>query len=173
MRGVKIAARVVRIAVTAVLAVILGCNLYFIGGRALTGSQPTLFGWAAAVVVSGSMSPAIEVDDMVIVRRQSAYEKGDIVMYRDGDSLVTHRVEEVTETGYITRGDANNTADPPVSADRVVGKAALVIPKVGRLTAALQTPLGLCILVLAGVGLIEAPAIAESVKKKLAGKRKE
>ena len=108
---------------------------------------------------------------MVIIHRQSAYSCGDVVMYKDGNSLVTHRVEEVTQTGYITRGDANNTPDPPVSADRIVGKAVLVIPKVGRLTAAVQTPLGMCLLVLVGVGLIEAPAIIEEVKKRIAGRK--
>ena len=171
MRGVRIAARVVRVAFTTVLALILACNLYFIGAKAVTGEQPILFGWSAAVVISGSMSPAIEVDDMVIIHRQGAYSCGDIVMYKDGDSLVTHRVEEVTQTGYITRGDANNTPDPPVSADRVVGKVVFVIPKVGRLTAAVRTPLGMCLLVLIGIGLIEAPAIMEEVKKKLARRK--
>lgn len=168
MRGVRIAVRIVRIAFTTVLALILACNLYFIGAKAVTGEHPTLFGWSAAVVISGSMSPAIEVDDMVIIHRQSAYSCRDIVMYKDGNALVTHRVEEVTDTGYITKGDANNTADPPVAADSVVGKVVLVIPKVGRLTAFMRTPLGLCLLVLVGIGLIEAPAIAEKVKKKLA-----
>ncbi len=171
MRGVRIAARVARIVFTTVLALILACNLYFIGAKAATGEHPSLFGWSAAVVVSGSMSPAIEVDDMVIIHRQSAYSCGDAVMYKDGNNLVTHRVEEVTQTGYITRGDANNTSDPPISADCVVGKVVFVIPKVGRLTSAMQTPLGMCMMVLISIGLIEAPAIMEKVKKKLTDKK--
>lgn len=171
MRGVRIVASVVRMVFISVLAFILACNLYFIGAKAVSGEHPTLFGWSAAVVVSGSMSPAIEVDDMVIIHRQSAYSCGNIVMYKDGNSLVTHRVEKVTESGYITRGDANNTPDPHVSADRVVGKVVLVIPKVGRLTSAMRTPLGMCLMVLIGIGLTEAPAIMEEVKKKLAGRK--
>lgn len=172
MRTVKMVVRAVRVAFTSALALILVCNLYFIGVKSLTGEHPTLFGWSMAVVISGSMSPAIEVDDMVIIHRQSEYECGDVVMYKDGDSLVTHRVAEVTDTGYITKGDANNTPDPPIAADRVVGKTVLVIPKIGRLTSAARTPLGMCILVMIGIGLIEAPAIAEKVKKRAAKENK-
>lgn len=172
MRVVKIAARIIRIAFTTVLAFILACNLYFIGAKAVTGEHPVLFGWSMAVVVSGSMSPAIEVNDMVIIHYQDTYVCGDIIMYKDGNSLVTHRVEQVTETGYITKGDANNTADPPVSAERVVGKAVLVIPKVGRLSATVRTPLGICVLVLVGIVLIEMPAIAEKINKMLAGRKR-
>lgn len=173
MRVVNIAARIVRIAFTSVLALILAFNVYFIAAKAVTGEQPTLFGWSAAVVISGSMSPAIEVNDMVIIHSQNDYTCGDVIMYKDGDSLVTHRVEEVTQTGYITKGDANNTADPPVPAELVVGKVALVIPKIGWLTAALRTPLGMCILVLIGIGLIEAPSIIEKIKKMIAEKGKD
>lgn len=169
MRTVRIIARIVHIAVISVLTFILACNLYVIIGKAATGEHPTLLGWSSAVVVSGSMSPAIEVDDMVILHRQDTYMCGDIIMYKDGSSFVTHRVEEVTESGYITKGDANNTVDPPVHADCVVGKTVFVIPKVGRLTAALQTPLGMCVLVLAGIGLVLAPDIIEKMRKKLAG----
>lgn len=169
MRTVRIIARIVHITVISVLSFILACNLYFIIGKAVTGEHPTLLGWSSAVVVSGSMSPAIEVDDMVILHSQDAYTRGDIIMYKDGSSFVTHRVEEVTESGYITKGDANNTVDPPVHADCVVGKTVFVIPKVGRLTAALQTPLGMCVLVLVGIALVQAPDIIEKIRKRFAG----
>lgn len=87
MRTVRIIARIVHIAVISVLTFILACNLYVIIGKAATGEHPTLLGWSSAVVVSGSMSPAIEVDDMVILHRQDTYMCGDIIMYNDGKQL--------------------------------------------------------------------------------------
>lgn len=169
MREIKIAARILKITLTAVLALLLLCNLCLLGIRAVTGEHPTLFGFSTAIVVSGSMSPALEVDDMVIIQRRDTYFGGDIITYKDNGSLVTHRIAEITNDGYITRGDANNTADPTVSHDRVVGKVVLVIPKVGRLVSALRTPLGMCGIVLIGGLLIAYPALAEEIKAKKAG----
>lgn len=168
MQVVRIIMRIVRTAAISMLAFILVCNVYFIAAKAVTGEHATLFGWSAAVVISGSMSPTIEVDDMVIIHRQASYECGDIIMYKDGKSFVTHRVVEVTENGYITKGDANNTTDQPISADRAVGKTVLVIPKVGRFSAVAQTPLGMCVLVLVGLGLVMATDIKEKIRKRFA-----
>lgn len=166
MRGIKIVARIVRIALITVLALVLACNLYFIAARAITGEHSTLFGYSTAIVISGSMSPAIEVDDMVIIHREDAYSRGDIITYKDGKSLVTHRIHEITQDGYITKGDANNTTDGTISPDSVVGRVVTVIPKVGKLISFLRTPLGMCSIVLIGVLLIEYPALSEKIKAK-------
>lgn len=166
MRGIKIAVRVIRFALITVLALLLACNLYFIAARAITEEHPTLCGYSTAIVISGSMSPAIQVDDMVIIHRENAYSCGDIITYKDGASLVTHRIHEITEDGYITKGDANNTTDETISPDSVVGRVVTVIPKVGKLISMIRTPLGMCGIVLIGVLLIEYPALSEKIKAK-------
>lgn len=169
MRGIKIAARILKITLTAALALLIMYNLCSMGIRAITGEHPTLFGYSTAIVVSGSMSPAIEVDDMVVIHRSDSYSRKDIITYKDGKSLVTHRIEEITEDGYITKGDANNTTDAIVSPDRVVGKVIFVIPKIGRLISALRTPLGMCGIVLIGGLLIAYPDLSDKIKAKKAG----
>lgn len=168
MRGIKITFRAVSIAFTALLALLLACNLYFIAARALTGEHPTLFGYSTAVVVSGSMSGTIEVDDMVIIHRRDSYSCGDIITYKDNGSLVTHRIVEISEDGfYITKGDANNAVDSePVSDDDVVGCVVFTIPKIGRLISALRTPFGMCCMVLVGIIFIEIPSLAEKLRAK-------
>lgn len=165
MRGIKLAARAAGFAVTAVLALLLVGNLYLIAAGAITGEHPTLFGYAAAVVVSGSMSPTIEVDDMVIIHRQDSYSRRDIITYKDGEILVTHRIEDITDGGYITKGDANNTTDGTISPDRVVGRVILVIPKVGALIAFLRTPFGMLLLVLGGLVVLEWRRIEEFFRR--------
>lgn len=166
MRGIKIAACALRIALITVLALLLACNLYFIAARAITGEHPSLFGYSTAIVVSGSMSPEIEVDDMVVIHRENTYSCGEIITYKDGASLVTHRIHEITDDGYITKGDANNTDDGTISPDSVVGRVVLAIPKVGKLISAIRTPFGMLGIVLIGVLLIEFPALSEKIKAK-------
>lgn len=137
-------------AVTAIIAALLLCNVYTIVLRtAFDVLQPSVFGVSTAVVITGSMEPAVSVNDMVVIHEQESYEPGDIVSYQSGSMLVTHRVTAVTDGGYITRGDANNTDDGEIAKEAVVGKVVLVIPKVGYAIAFLQTPLGM--LVMTGV----------------------
>ncbi len=137
-------------AVTAIIAALLLCNVYTIVLRtAFDVLQPSVFGVSTAVVITGSMEPAVSVNDMVVIHEQESYEPGDIVSYQSGSMLVTHRVIAVTDGGYITRGDANNTDDGEIAREAVVGKVVLVIPKAGYAIAFLQTPLGM--LVMTGV----------------------
>lgn len=171
MRRIKLVGRIVSIALTVVLAVLLACNLYLIAARAITGEpQPTVFGYSGAVVVSGSMSGAIEINDMVICHREKSYAPGDVITFESGSSVVTHRIVAQTEDGFVTKGDANNTADlEPVLPEQVIGRVVLVIPKIGKLIAFFRTPLGMICLVLIGFVLIEFPTLAESIRAKKTG----
>lgn len=142
--------KILSAAVTALIAVVLLCNVYTIVMRvAFDQVQPSVFGFSTAVVITGSMEPSVSVNDMVVIHEQESYEEGDIVSYQNGSMLVTHRVRSVTDGGYITQGDANNTDDGEIPREAVVGKVVLVIPKVGYAIQALQTPLGM--LVMTGV----------------------
>ena len=162
----KVLGKILNIAVTALLAVLVAVNLYTFAARKITGEpQPTVFGYASAVVLSGSMEPAISVNDMVIIHKQQSYELQDVVMYEGEHSMITHRIVGTNEGAYITRGDANNTDDPAVPAEKVVGKVVLVIPKIGAVIGFLQTPLGMLLLVLAVFLIIEVPAWLQRKKQ--------
>ncbi len=90
------------------------------------------------------MRPAIEVGDIVIVKKVSVDEisVGDVIQYREEHYTVTHRVVDVMQNGeqkiFITKGDANDVVDDPVSGDRVVGKVVFVIPRIGLVTLMLR-----------------------------------
>ena len=146
-------------AITALLAVILACNVYTLAVRQFTDTlQPAVFGWSTAVVISGSMSGAIEVDDMVVIHEQPSYAVGDVITFENGNVLVTHRVIAMAGEEYVTKGDANNSPDTyPVAPEQVVGKVVLVIPRVGRAITALRSPLGMTVMLFVGLGLIAAP----------------
>lgn len=107
-------------------------------------------GAAGFVVTSGSMAPAIGAGSIVYVADTGNYERGDVISFHRGDSVVTHRVIAVTEDGYRTAGDANDRPDGrPVPDDRVVGEVLLSVPLYGFLLAFATTPHGYLGLVLA------------------------
>jgi len=164
--------RIISIAVTAVLAVLLIANVYTIIARAATGKQnTTFFGFSSAVVITGSMSGTIEVNDLIICREQRDYNVGDIVTYTTpGGSLVTHRIVSESDLGFITRGDANNTPDSqPVSPESIVGRVVCTIPGIGLFIEYLRTPLGLACVVLVGLLLLALPSVMDRTEESASG----
>lgn len=158
--------RILSGALTGFLALVLACNLYTIAMRYFAGvQQPAVFGYSTAVVISGSMSGSIEINDLVVIHRQKNYKTGDIITFESGESLVTHRIVEETSEGFVTKGDANNAEDVrPVPLERVVGRVVLVVPRAGAAIGFLRTPLGMTCLVLVGLLLIEVPALLDRRK---------
>lgn len=148
MRGIRFIWRFLCALLTAVLVLVLVFNVYTFVARFTTDDPyPLVFGYGTAVVLSGSMEDVISVNDLVIYKQQSEYEVGDIVSYNSGSSLVTHRIIELTETGYITKGDANNTPDSPILAEQVIGEVRVIVPGVGAGIEFAQSPLGMMILI--------------------------
>ncbi len=95
---------------------------------------------APIVVATGSMAPAIQVGDVVLVWPidPDKLEEGDIIRYKGDGYTVIHRVVEVNgrdtdDLQLITKGDANNGNDSPVSREQIIGKVILKIPYIGKL----------------------------------------
>ena len=107
------------------------------------------------------MQPTIEIGDFLVIREQAGYSENDIITYRSGNSLITHRIKEVAGERLITQGDNNNAADAPIALSQVEGKVILRIPKLGRAALFLKTPLGIVIAVFGGLLLIEVSYLAE------------
>ena len=88
-----------------IVVVILAC-IFFV---------PRLFGIQTMAVLSGSMEPHFHVGSLVFVKDAEItdFEKDDIVTFKigNGDTVVTHRVTQVTKEGLKTKGDANHSED--------------------------------------------------------------
>jgi len=138
------AVQILKMTVIGLFVLVAVANLYLLICRTIFGRQlPTFLGFTSAVVISGSMEPEINVDDMVLIRKARSYGAGDTVTYLGNRTPVTHRVVEVTENGYITQGDANNAADGEIPRERVVGKVFAVWPGMGKVVRLMQSPLGM------------------------------
>jgi len=98
-----------------------------------------LFPFLPTIVASGSMQPALDTGDVIIIAKVPAdiIKEGDIIQFRKAEEVtIIHRVIEIQETEgatfFITKGDANNAPDrDPVIPENVVGKHVLTIPKIG------------------------------------------
>lgn len=94
-------------------------------------------------ILTTSMTPTIKAGDIVITLKDknNIYKTGDpITFVSEGNIskgvIITHRIIDTKIVNgsyfYYTKGDANNTADgSPVSANNVIGKVILKIPKAG------------------------------------------
>ncbi len=148
MKIVKYAIRAFKIILISILLLIFVSNFYvMIKSAANPGTHPNVFGYSTAVVVSGSMQPEINVDDLVIIKKQKTYQKNDIIAFNAGNSFVTHRIIDETPKGFITKGDANNTEDKAVVQKKdISGKVVLTVANIGKVVSFLKSPLGMMIL---------------------------
>lgn len=92
--------------------------------------------WYQIVAIEGgSMAPTFEAGDAIVVTpAPQNLEVGMIVVLQVDGDLVTHRVVEVTDGGFRTRGDANEAADDFSEQEvAVVGLYRFRIPGLGRL----------------------------------------
>ena len=124
----------------------LASGLLMFAAAALLLAVVPVFGNTALIVRSGSMQPAIGVGDLVIVRSSEGYSVGDVIAFKSAnadDVIITHRIVEVTEGGFVTQGDANDAVDEAaVTADRIVGREILTLPYIGQALAFGKTRFG-------------------------------
>ena len=112
----------------------------FVSVKILNKDYPNLFGYTFFEIVSGSMSPTIEKGDMILVKLDTDYNVGDIVSYKDNNSIITHRIVEKTDNYYVTKGDANNTLDNPIKEEQILGKTVKIVSKAFIFAKVFTTP---------------------------------
>jgi len=102
-----------------------------------------LGGPASYLIVSGtSMEPTLHDGDLVLLRKQGSYSKGDIVGFQVEGGRVIHRIVDETAEGFVTRGDNKDGVDPwQPTADDTVGRLWFSIPGGGRFIYLLRQPL--------------------------------
>jgi signal peptidase len=135
--------------------------------------MPKIFGYASAIVTSGSMEPEISVDDLVIIKSQEqGYKVGEIITYKHGNSFVTHRIVDISEENYIAQGDANNTPDDPVASENVIGKVVGKIEGIGKVLGWFQTPVGIAVALIILLALLFSDSIVAWIKKSIKARNK-
>ena len=124
-----------------------------IGSRTSADGQRMVFGQPVMTIISGSMTPTIAVGDIVVdapvtAAQASHFHVGQIISFRatpGSPEIITHRIVAVRvqdgAVSYITKGDANNSADStPRPASDVIGLYRFPIPRGGYVLVAMHTP---------------------------------
>lgn len=86
---------------------------------------PTLWGYKPLVVISKSMEPNLRVGGLLYYHEEKIdnFQKEDILVFKSKKHIVSHRIVDITKTGFVTKGDANNTVDPAVvEKSQILGK---------------------------------------------------
>lgn len=112
-------------------------------------------GYKPFIVMSGSMETTINIGDLVIVKKvnSSSIHTGDIIAFKNGNIVISHRVKEVINDSGIykfkTKGDNNNVADDfIVNSDAIEGIFVNKIPGLGSILLFLGKPIGLLMVIL-------------------------
>ena len=91
------------------------------------------------------MEPKIQIGDVVVAKKikDEELKAGDIICFRQGHSVITHRISAVIEsdtgTEYKTKGDNNNAEDSGTITEAVIeGKVIKIVPYLGNISLLLQ-----------------------------------
>ncbi len=155
-----------------IVIVVIAVIVIWIGLQAAFGTQNPFY-----VVASGSMIPALEVYDIIVIQGHQPFEEvqvGDIIVFdrpSDHNRVIVHRVESILSEDPLTvrtQGDANPSfirgTDYPITEEEYIGKVAYVIPQVGYITQVLKPPMNYIII---------AIVIGIMIIKQFTGKKKE
>ena len=147
---------IIRAVVIFIASVFIGIQFYNWNAKNVAGdNMPMPFGVGISVVLSGSMEPELSVDDVIIVKKTDDFGVDDMVVFNDHGILVVHRVISIDGDNITTKGDANNTADEPITRDVVKGKVIKVLPDAGKAFDILRSPLAAVIVFGAAILLME------------------
>ena len=147
---------IIRAVVIFIASVFIGIQFYNWNAKNVAGdNMPMPFGVGISVVLSGSMEPELSVDDVIIVKKTDDFGVDDMVVFNDHGILVVHRVISIDGDNITTKGDANNTADEPITREVVKGKVIKVLPGAGKAFDILRSPLAVVLVVGGAILLME------------------
>ena len=144
-------------AVKDITIVVVGVAIVWLGLRFAFGTNNPFY-----VVSSGSMIPALNINDVLIVKdgNSNSFDSlkiGDVIVFHAAaeDRVIVHRVAEI-QTGshgeriITTKGDANDASIPgvdnPIRVSQYIRKVVYVIPGLGLITKVLSPPVNYIII---------------------------
>ncbi len=132
-----------------ILGVILLITVYNnIQVKILGRDYASFFGHSVFEVQTGSMGEIIEPGDWIVVKYQKNIKLNDIITFEHKGEYITHRVIEVYNDTYVTKGDANTAKDSPINKSQIVGKVVKVIPNFGILRKTIFNPIVLIAIII-------------------------
>ena len=137
-----------------------------------------ILGFYVFNIVSESMVPTFEKNDLVVVRKCAPEDlkKGDIITFNHDGRTISHRIIRITNDNgvlFTTKGDNNEVADvDPVKCDQIYGKFVFKIKKIGNIVSYIQNIRGLVNIVIFVVIVFALVSLKDKHKNERKIKRK-
>lgn len=129
----------------------------------LSSFHISLFGIRFFKVATGSMTPYLKINDVIVVKSSKNLKINDVITYKDiNENYITHRIIEMNGEEIVTKGDANNTTDDPIKITNVVGKLIYKTKIMGFINYILSNPLNWFMIFI--IGLLVTCLIPDSKK---------
>ena len=146
----------------------------WIGLRIVLGTETPFF-----IVASGSMTEALNVGDIIIVRDSGKFNEvneGKIIVFyspANTNQVIVHRVKSVVtekdQIGLVTKGDSNLSADSwIVKEENYIGEVIVSIPKLGKILRIIEPPInyGVAVILLILIFIVELTSSRKQSKEK-------
>ena len=154
------------------LSNIANAILYGFAGITILLILLSFLGIKPYITVSGSMEPNIKTGSVCFVNHNVEYnniDTDDVIAFKAGGTLVTHRVVDITEKGMITKGDNNEDRDSSITTkSNFVGKTLFSIPVIGYIVMFFKQQTGLYI-----IAIVLTALVALSIKDMFVSKKKQ
>ncbi len=137
---------------------------------------PSIFGYSFYSIATGSMTPTLKVNDVIISKEYTddmELEIGDIITYNGttgsyAGKKITHRIVDIEETNGIvyitTKGDNNQSEDPVITSENVVSKMTYKTVVISFLFKVLSNFFGFLLLIICPILFLLISAIIDYVK---------
>lgn len=125
---------VISVAITVLLMIVALVTLIAVTSARAGGKPPSLFGYTFSIVITDSMTPEINVDDLVIAKKcnNSEIAVGDDIVFVSADPVlkgnkVVHRVVGINLDGsFVTQGIKEGARPDKCAVTETVGKVVAV-----------------------------------------------
>ena len=164
----KLTLKILKYVLILFLVAVCCVSIYILASKLIfKNKNPKVFGYSVMVVKTGSMYPEIKPGDLIIIKTQKQYKTNEIITFEDGNSFTTHRIVEVVEDGFTTKGDANNAPDKAVvKIENIEGKVVGKVGGVGNIAKFLSSTYGIICIVFAGVIVLILGYAINIIKKR-------
>lgn len=97
-----------------IFLIIIIYNIFLVIVSASSEKNATdIMGYSAYIITTDSMEPTINSGDVIVIKKikSKSLKKDDIITFSSNSQIITHRIVDKEDEGYITKGDNNNSND--------------------------------------------------------------
>ena len=167
---IKLISKITKVLSYCLFGLIIATALFVLVLRFL-GETPSIFGYNFYYVLTESMEPEINAGEMILGKYTAPedLQVGDVITYMGQtgavkDKMITHKIVEIQDDLFTTKGVANDVADPPVHSSQILSKYVATIPFAGKVFSLINSKLGFIFLIVTPLLLLIVNEISIIVK---------